>query len=407
MRLRTLARSTLRTGLAAALLAGPVAAAQPAHAAPATDQPAPAAAGWLADQLVDGQFLVFDGTDFPSPGLTIDAVLAFAATGVAGAAAESATDWLVTPEVVTGYVGDGEDEAFAGSHAKLALGAEVQGLDPTALGGVDLLARLLALQSENGRFQDRSEFGDFSNAFSQSFAILALAGAPAGVPADALDLAVDFQLAAQCPDGGFPEQFLETCTSDVDATGMVAQALLAAGQDPAAALDWLADQQQPEGGFPDPTGTANANSTGLAAQALRAGGRDAAADRAVAFLEGLQVGCDGPEDQRGSIPNTADAPGDVPRATAQAILGMVGIGMADLDGTGAQPEAPRLDCPATPSPTPTEPGGTGGTGGTGGAGGELPVTGDPVLLLVAAGAVLAGAGGLTVWLTRLRRGPVG
>lgn len=404
MRLRILARSTLLAGLAAALLAGPVAAAPPAYAAAqatesTTDQPASAAAGWLADQLVDGQFLVFDGTDIPSPGLTIDATLAFAATGVAGSAAAVATDWLVTPDVVAGYLGAGEDEAFAGAHAKLAFGAEVQGLDPTAIGEVDVLAGLLDLQSEDGRFQDRSEFGDFSNAFSQSFAILALAGAPAGgVPAGVLDLAVEFQLSEQCPDGGFPEQFAQdTCTSDVDATAMVVQALLGAGQDPTAALDWLADQQQPDGGFLGAAGV-NANSTGLAAQALRAGGRDATADQAVAFLESLQVGCDGPDDQRGSVPSTADEPGDVPRATAQAILGMAGVGMADLDGAGAQAEAPRLRC--DPAPSPTRPGGTGGTGG------ELPVTGDPVLLLVGAGGVLAGAGGLTVWLTRLRRRPV-
>lgn len=369
--------------------------APPAQAAQTTTEPAPAAAGWLADQLVDGQFLQFAGTEFPDPGLTIDATLAFAAAGVAGADADAAMAWLAQPEVVASYVGNGELEIYAGAHAKLAFGAQVQGLDPTSFGGVDLIERLLGLQDGTGRFLDTSEFGEFSNAFSQSFAILALAGAPEGTVTGPLDLAVAFQLAAQCPDGGFPEQFgTANCQSDVDSTAMVVQALLAVGEDPAAGLDWLAGQQQADGGY-----GANANSTGLAAQALRAGGRGGAADRAVAFLTELQVGCDGPAERRGSVPTTAQEPGDAPRATAQAILGLVGTAMAELDGTTAEPAAPSLDCRAAPSPSPSsspsEP--------PGGAGGELPVTGSPVILLLGVGAALAGAGGLTVWAARLRR----
>lgn len=375
-------------GLGTAVLVGLPAG--PAQAA-TTEEPAPAAAGWLAGQLVDGQFLLFDGTDFPDPGLTIDAVLAFAAAGVAAQDAAAATAWLATPETLTSYLGDRVTNTFAGAHAKLALGAQVQGHDPTSFGGVDLISGLLALQDEDGRFRDDSEFGDFSNAFSQSFAVLALARTPAGAP----PAAVDFLLAEQCPDGGFPEQFgQESCRSDVDATGMVVQAMVAAGADQTAALDWLADQQQPDGGF-----NGNANSTGLAAQALSAGGRDPAAESAADFLTGLQVGCDGAEDQRGSIPASADDPGDVPRATAQAIPGMVGVPMGELDGTGAQAEAPLLACETDPTPAPT------GTAAPppSGTGGELPVTGSPALLLAGGGAALAGAGGLAVWATRLRR----
>ncbi|MGH3682593.1 MAG: cell wall anchor protein, partial [Natronosporangium sp.] len=359
--------ATALAGLGAAVLIGLAGA--PAQAASTTEEPAPAAAGWLADQLVDGKFLLFDGTDFPDPGLTIDAVLAFAAAGVAGDDAEAATAWLATPDTLTSYLGDRVDNTFAGAHAKLALGAQVQGHDPTSFGGVDLLAGLLALQDEDGRFRDDSEFGDFSNAFSQSFAILALARTPAGAPPEA----VDFLLAEQCPDGGYPEQFAqETCDSDVDATGMVVQATVAAGADQTAALDWLAGQQQADGGF-----NGNANSTGLAAQALRAGGRDAEAESAATFLEELQIGCDGAEDQRGSIPASADDPGDVPRATAQAVPGMVGVAMGELDGTGSQAEAPLLTCETDPTPAPT---GTAAPAPPGGTGGELPVTGSPVLL---------------------------
>ncbi|RQX27337.1 peptidase, partial [Micromonospora chalcea] len=44
-----------------------------------------AAAGWLARQLVDGERFeaVFDGVAYPDQGLTLDAVFAFAAAGVA------------------------------------------------------------------------------------------------------------------------------------------------------------------------------------------------------------------------------------------------------------------------------------------------------------------------------------
>jgi LPXTG-motif cell wall-anchored protein len=385
-----LALAGFGVALAAAL------AAPPAHAAPTTDQRARAAAGWLADQLVDGERLEieFGGDRFPDQGLTVDAVLAFAAAGVAGVEAEAAVSWLAEPEVLAAYVGDGLAEAYAGAHAKLAFGAQVQGHDPASFGGVDLLARLLSLLDESGRFSDRSQFGDFSNAFSQSFAILALARTPAGAP----PAAVAFQLAAQCPDGGFPEQFAaDPCRSDVDSTAMVAQALLAAGESPTGALDWLAGQQHPDGGFGSDGG--NANSTGLAGQALRVGGRDLAADRAVTFLASLQVGCDGSPEQRGSIRTRADLPGDVPRATAQGILGLVGVSLAELDGTTAQAEAPRLGCEPDPSPTPTP---TPTPSPPAGAGGELPVTGDLTVVLAAAGAGLAGAGGGAVWATRRR-----
>jgi hypothetical protein len=380
-------------GLGAALaigLAAPPAQAQAAD--PTTGQPAPAAAGWLADQLVDGKFLRFAGTEFAAPGLTIDAVLAFAAAGVAGDAAAAATGWLAEPAVVSGYVGDGTVEAYAGPHAKLAFAAQVQGLDPATFGGVDLPARLLTLLDSDGRFSDRSEFGDFSNAFSQSFAILALAGTPAGVPPEA----VAFQLAAECPDGGFPEQFgTDPCASDVDSTAMVVQALLAVGADPTAAVDWLAGQQHADGGFGSDAG--NANSTGLAAQALRAAGRDGPADRAVGFLLSLQVGCAGPDDQRGSIRTSAEADGDVPRATAQAVLGLVGTGLAELDGTASQAAAPVLECATAPSPTPPA------SPPPAGAGGELPVTGGPVGLLLVVGAALAGTGGAAILASRVRR----
>jgi len=315
-----------------------------AASSPPTLNRVDAAAGWLARQMVDGErFEVVFGDDvFPDQGLTIDAVFSFAAAKSADSFATRATAWLARPEILSGYIGDGV-EAYAGATAKLALEAQVRGLNPGSFGGVDLLARLRGLQAPSGRFSDRSVFGDFSNAFSQSFAVLTLhraGGAPAA--------AVSFLAASQCPDGGFPLLFGQaTCVSDVDSTAMVVQALIAAGRPAVAAAgaQWLVSVQADDGSFAD-GGVANANSTGLAAQALRVAGRPGAWLQARRFLLTLQVGCAGAPADRGAIAFTADGfdPATAPRATAQAIPGLAGAGFATLSAAGSHPADPVLAC---------------------------------------------------------------
>ncbi|MFI9007729.1 prenyltransferase/squalene oxidase repeat-containing protein [Actinosynnema sp. NPDC053489] len=349
-------RRTAAVIAAAAVTALAVVPAAEARAVPTTDV-ADAAAGWLARQLVDGDHFenVYDGVAYPDHGLTLDALFAFTAAGVASDSADKAAAWLAEPDVVNGYLHSGDPaESYAGAHAKLALAVQARGQDPTAFGGVDLVAGLTALQAPSGRFRDKSQYGDYSNGFTQAFAVLALdrwRGAP--------QAAVDYLVGTQCPDGGFP-LVLEaaTCASHVDATAMVVQALLAVdrGGPAAEALDWLTAAQQSGGGFLDEgqTGEGNANSTGLAAQALRAGGRTAAADRATAFLRSLQVGCAAAEPDRGAI--AFDRSGFTTttslRASAQGVLGLVGVNFADLTARGGQAGAPVLDCPATTT-TPT------------------------------------------------------
>lgn len=167
----------------------------------------------------------------------------------------------------------------------------MKGKDPRNFAGVDLIAGLTALQAPSGRFTDRSQFGDFSNAFTQSYALFALGEDARGTA---------YLAGSQCPDGGFPVTF-ETSpgVSDVDATAIVIQALRAQGG-------------------------SNANSTGLAAWVLR--------DRAARdFLKSLQVRT-GPD--AGAI--AFDASGfdkaNAPRATAQAVLGLTGANLATLRG---------------------------------------------------------------------------
>ena len=328
-------------------LAG-TAVAAPAAAAPRTVLPDDAAAGWLARQLVDGNHLEtsFGGTSFPDQGLTIDGIFAFSAAKVAGSAATAATAWLARPENLDAYTGGGGTESYAGPTAKLMLLAEVRGADPRSFGGVNLRARLLDLLTPSGRFSDRSDFGDFSNAFGQSYAVVALnrnGGAPAA--------AVTFLAGQQCADGGFPTDFgAQPCVGDTDATALVTQALRSARRTAAAArgVAWLASKQQSGGGFAalDGTGTPNANSTGVAGQALADAGRVVPAVRAGVFLARLQVRCSGPVADRGAIPFDGSGfdPATAPRATAQAVLGLTGVGLSRLSATGSKPAAPVLAC---------------------------------------------------------------
>ncbi|WP_422771473.1 peptidase [Plantactinospora sp. WMMC1484] len=334
---------TLVTGVLATLTLC-IAVAPPA-AAQSTLNRVDAAAGWLARQMVDGERfeVVFDGVAYPDQGLTLDAIFAFAAAKVADTNAASATAWLAQPAVTTGYIGDGT-EAYAGATAKLALGAQVRGLNPAAFGGVDLIARLHTLMAPTGRFTDRSAFGDFSNMFSQSFAVLALDRAGGAPPA-----AVAFLAGARCPDGGFPLLFAQaTCVSDVDATALAIQALLAADRPlvAQAAARWLVSVQADDGSF-TANGVANANSTGLAAQALAAAGRAVPWLEARQYLTSLQQGCTAPTANRGAIAYTDGGydPATATRATAQAVPGLAGSGFATLSAAGSHPVAPTLACP--------------------------------------------------------------
>ena len=337
---------TMWCGIAAVLVLSTVAIA-PAEATPPTLSRSGAAAGWLAEQLVEGERFetVFDGVAYPDQGLTIDAILAFAAAKVADTHATAATAWLSQPEILTGYIGDGT-EAYAGATAKLALAVEVRGGDPTDFGGVDLIERLRGLQAASGRFSDRSAWGDYSNAFTQAFALLALDRTAAGAP----ETGAVFLAATRCSDGGYPLYFgAADCVSDVDATAMAVQALLAVDRtaDAAPAVTWLLSVQAADGAFSNDTGVPNANSTGLAAQALRAAGRPLAWFKARGYLVSLQVGCSGAEADRGAIAYTADGfdPTTAVRATAQAVPGLRGASLATLVAAGSRPAAPRLFCP--------------------------------------------------------------
>lgn len=348
------------TGAVALLLAGaavPAAAQEP----PRTTDRTEAAAGWLARNLVDGERLevAFGDDVFPDHGGTVDAVLGLAAAGVSDDAAAAATSWLERSDNTEAYSGDGTASVWAGPTAKLAVLAQVRGLDPTSWGedDVDLIQRLLDREQPDGRFADLNPWSpeDYANSIGQSFAIVALLRQP-GVDPSAES--IDSLLTLQCDDGGFKLAYDEDgCSSSADTTAFAVQALLAVGRDAEAAeaLDYLEATQDEQGawGTPGPEGP-NANTAGVGGWALAVGGRDDAAGAAAAFVRSLQAGCDAPEEDRGAIAYDEDGLDDrAPRATAQAVLALAPVALVDLTAAGNSAAAPLLDdCP----PGPPQPG---------------------------------------------------
>lgn len=323
-----------------------------ATAAPALascPNPGQAAAGWLARQMVNRSHFTetYDGVTYPDQGLTIDAIYAFAATGTASDYAARAIAWLARPHILSDYIGNGTTSSYAGATANVLLASEVSGKNPAAFGGVNLPARLASLLTPSGRYSDHSKYGDYSNAFSQSLAIIATSRLGRAAAS-----AVSFLASSECANGGFPLYFAQKkCVSYPDATAMDVQALLAAGQfGPAErGLRWLGSVQQPDGGFIAPPGKLpNSNSTGLAGEALAAGRWFPQAVLARSFLLSVQIGCSGKPASQGAITYNTNGyrKSTAAFATAQGILGLADVGLAQLSIRGARPGAPHLACPS-------------------------------------------------------------
>ncbi|GAA4898289.1 hypothetical protein LX16_0958 [Stackebrandtia albiflava] len=343
---------SLHTGFrrfAVALAVGALAAtAFPATAAadPAADGAAGAAA-WLAGRAAA------DG-GFGDPGTTADAVFGLVAADAGAGHTAAALDFLSDPAVLAPYIGTAETGYRAPQTAKIMLAVQAGGGDVNDFGGVDLEAALRGLEGPDGRFP---------GVLAQQFAVLVLARDDQGVSGAAVSALVSMQ----CDDGGYNWSTTGGgCTGDVDFTAYASAGLLAAGETTASAdaLDWLESVQGDTGGFSAgfPGAPENANSTGLAAGVLADGGRDDAAAKAVAFVLGLQQGCDAPEADRGAINyDSGDFnPGPAVMATAQALTGITGEGLVGLDHSDDTDALPGLDCdgPSEPgeSPAPEEPG---------------------------------------------------
>ena len=222
---------------------------------------------WLAPlQNSDGSY----GGSGGSAGATIDTLLANRALGGDAAAWKSAAGSSLVDALRTrapAYAARGP--ATAG---KLALGLAAADEDPHTFAGLNLVISMTAsFDSATGAYGATN--------WDQAFAMLGMRAAGESVPPTAASL---LQTRANA-DGGWG--FVAPGTSDIDSTGLMLQALIAASVPPTDtvifnALAYLDAAQNDDGGFPNNNGdTSNADSTAFAIQGILASGEDPLAAR--------------------------------------------------------------------------------------------------------------------------------
>lgn len=240
------------------LLAAAALAALPALAAsaalPETNAVLAGAAYIKSIQLANGTY----GTT--SPGQNVDAILAVRSAGY-----DPAKDTVEGRGPVDYLEVNAANATSAAAAAKAALGAKALGLDPRAVNGTDLIARVSgSYDSAKGTYAD--------DTFSQSIAMLGLACTGNPVPSAA---AGALKAAQEPSEGGWGFGG----ASDPDTTAIAIQALLAAGvpkTDSAVAkgLAYLKEHQGDDGGFGYETSESNVSSTAYVIQALLALGEN-------------------------------------------------------------------------------------------------------------------------------------
>jgi len=222
-------------------------------------------------QNIGGGFPDFGATS--SPGATIDAVFAFAATGVdpktVTRSGASPDDYLSAQAATYSATAGGA------AAAKLALAVATLDLNASLFGGINTLAVMEAnYNPANGQYG--------ANIFAQILFMLAEASLSRPVPV----AAIAYLESSQRPDGGW--EYSVGWGTDTNTTSLAVRALIAAGV-PAAdpdineAIVFLHNSQQPDGGFPydplSPFGTnSDANSTAFVIQAIVAAGQSLDAD---------------------------------------------------------------------------------------------------------------------------------
>lgn len=346
-----------------------------AVAAPLSPTPATAAtygATWLAVKADAGIPLKgFDGTS-DDWGLTLDAGLALASAGVGGSTAD---------RIWTSFVANREAALVTGSDNPGRLGRAVMlavalGKDPRNVGaapGNDLVARIEATRTGTG--PDTGLYGSsdptYDGVFRQAYALMALTAA--GVVPDTAS--AGWLLQQQCADGSWmpyradltvpcafdPALFVGPDTNSTSAAVEAIRSLDPRLSLVASALAWLDANQNADGGwgfYPgDPT---DPNSTGLVVQALVAAGKladPAFADRSAApqaALLGFQLTCAQPAADRGALtyPGSSNAANSF--ATVQGIPALAGTAFPLAPSTLAA-GVPTLPCelPTTTTTSPT------------------------------------------------------
>ncbi|WP_380282297.1 prenyltransferase/squalene oxidase repeat-containing protein [Kitasatospora purpeofusca] len=394
-------------------------------------------------RLIDGRYYeAFPA--FADFGLTIDGAFALAGTGTDDTALRGIVDFLdrqgkdASERTVNDWTGIGTEYAGGGSIGKEALLAQSVGRDPRAFGGHDLIAALAALvcarADRNTGCAAGGNYAYATSVFSQALGVMAQlrAGDAANAAAP-----IAYLEGLQHTDGSWPSLIPATGDSDVDSTAMAVMALaLAPGDEAARAVDkgvaWIAARQLPDGGFPGAAGDST-NSAALAVQGmtLRQAGYGGQIAEALDFLAGQQNG-DG-----GFNVASAGQPGSDVRASTQVLGGSTGTSFGTLfrnlggtpTGTPTPSATPTPTGTGTPTPTPTatgtndrpsdapvaggvgEPVRGGGASPAGGApvgagSGGLAGTGTETLVLAGAAGLLAALGAVAVLAARRRPGAV-
>ena len=204
----------------------------------------------------------------------------------------------------------------AGATAKVVLGAVAAGGNPSALGGVDYLARLSAQSTGAGRYG--------RNAFDQGLAMIALRAATGKVPAAIRTSSSRTTLLAAKSGPGWNLDLNATGAPGVDSTALAVVALRAGGQSCASApireaRAWLAAQRANGGWTAYPGSPPSANSTALVARADIACG--APARGALALLRSLQQ-------RSGAIRFTRAQPESRLLATSESVAPLAGVSLA-------------------------------------------------------------------------------
>lgn len=291
------------------------------------------AAGYLVNQLVDGNHYEPFGPGFADVGLTIDGGLALAATGTDDATLGAITDYVQAHVSDFTFLGENSEYADGGSIGKVALLAEVTGRDPRAFGGFNLIheidSRVCAGVDVAKGCAGAGNYENASSVFKQSLGLIAQLRASDLANAKP---AATYLESIQRSSGGFPSTIPPTGNdSDTDSTGMAAMALAlvpgaTARDDLARALAWLASQQNSSGGFPGASGV-SVNSAAVVIQALRLDAQTYAAQitKAESFLASEQN-----TDGGFNVAVGSESYGSDVRASAQALGGAIGTPFGSL-----------------------------------------------------------------------------
>ena len=293
---RLLASVALMAFLIVVVDAGPSTAATPPSSVPSLSVPVPGLPGsaalgvrsgaqWLGAQFgPDGAIPSATTAGQADLSATANAVLALASAGTDTTVAERGLSFLAGHVEAYVQVG-GVDQP--GSLALLILDAHALGVDPTTLGGTDLVTRLEL--TEQSRGVDAGLFGSadpsYDGAYRQGLALAALAagGVTTGAP---LMAAEQWLTGQQCQGGGWTSYVTATnpCNGlpanyagpDTNSTALAVLGLAAQGAAStarSAALGFLGTDQNSDGGWGYyPTNTTDPNSTGLVMQAFAAQG---------------------------------------------------------------------------------------------------------------------------------------